>query len=215
MWKFKIQTCFFLLLTLQSLFLTAQTDSMPTAPTEKYSDFNVAPVSSQVNIPLNIDRWELEQSINKKVTGILYEDYSYEDNNNDNLMVKAMKSSDIKIGFFGQQINYIVPLSIWVKKKIAFTELEGTGDIIIKFVTDFSVKDDWSLETKTHVESYQWTKTPMLKTMGVEVPVKYIADIVLDKSKGKLAAAIDEQVKKTLNLQKNIKTLGTPCNSPF
>ena len=114
---------FFLLLFSKIALSQTTNDSMPSKPIEIYNDFNVTPILSKLNIPLNIDRWELEQSINKKIVGALYEDYSYTDNDNDNLMVKVLKTQDIRIGFYGQQINYTVPLNIWLKKKVAFTEL--------------------------------------------------------------------------------------------
>ncbi len=206
---------FFLLLFSKIALSQTTNDSMPSKPIEIYNDFNVTPILSKLNIPLNIDRWELEQSINKKIVGALYEDYSYTDNDNDNLMVKVLKTQDIRIGFYGQQINYTVPLNIWLKKKVAFTELEGTGEITIKFVTDFLVKDDWSLETKTHVESYEWNKAPVMKMTGFDVPIRYLADVVIDKSKYKLAAAIDAQVKSSLDLKKNIQETWNTMQKPI
>src|SRR5690606_41808609 len=55
---------------------------------------------------------ELQRLINKSLTGLLYEDKSYQDDNNDNLKAKVWKTGEIELAALGTHFLFVVPLKI-------------------------------------------------------------------------------------------------------
>ena len=47
---------------------------------------------SSINLPISINCLAIENNINKQFNGILYNDESFENNNNDNLIIKITKT---------------------------------------------------------------------------------------------------------------------------
>jgi hypothetical protein len=68
--------------------------------------------------------------VNKRLTGQLYADTSFEDNDRDNLMLFASKTDSIIVGFENNFLTYRVPLKIYLKKRYS-VQLLGMdiGDI--------------------------------------------------------------------------------------
>ena len=195
-------------------FFACKTQAQPEKPVENYNVMTTEPLASIVNIPVNIGADEIEKTINAKTNGmVFYEDYDYNNDGGDNLMMKVMKSNTINVWFDGNYINYRVPVNLWIKKKIIVSEVEATGEIALKFKSFFKVKEDWSIETYTNVESYDWIKQPVMK-MGFDMPITTIANTVLDKNKTMIAAIIDKQVRENLNMRKLIQDTWNTMQTP-
>lgn len=86
-----------------------------TRPEEAYSSFDYNPKPSTINVPFYLDMNDIQSMVNKKITGLIYEDNSLEDNNNDNIMVKAWKKEDFTIKYENNQLVYRIPLKLWIK----------------------------------------------------------------------------------------------------
>lgn len=189
---------------------TAQTQEI-TKPVEQYNTIVDDPEPSKVSIPVRIEAFEIERSVNNRINGVLYEDYNY--NDGDNMMLKLMKSNYINVWFDGQNIYYRVPVSMWMKRNLTLTEAEATGEIALKFKTFFKVNPDWSLETYTNVEGYDWIQQPVLK-MGFDLPVTGIANFVLEKYKGQLGGMIDQQVRQAFDFKTNMQSAWNSMQTP-
>ena len=171
----------------------------PLKPEEKYSAEIEVMNASVMNIPVRIEAFELERTVNNRINGTLYEDYNYADG--DGMMLKVMKSNWINVWFDAMNnIYYRVPLSIWFKKNLGITEAEATGEIALKFKTNFSIKPNWALETQTNVESYDWIQTPVLNA-GWGIPVTSIANFALEKNKYMIGQLIDKQVRESFDFK--------------
>lgn len=184
---------------LLSLFIVGacKTAKLPTRPMEQYED-RFAAKTSVVNIPVRIDVYDLESTVNQQLAGIVYEDKDF--NDGDNMTIKATKRDRITIAIDSQMIKYRVPLSLNIKYDIGISKVEATGDIALNFKTSFNIKSNWALQTNTTVDGYDWLQKPRMRMAGVSLPIGFIADIVLKNSKQTLAKAIDEQVKEQLQL---------------
>lgn len=175
-----------------------KTAKLPTRPMEQYED-RFAVKTSVVNIPVRIDVYDLESTVNQQLAGIVYEDKDF--NDGDNMTIKATKRDRITIAIDSQMIKYRVPLSLNIKYDIGISKVEATGDIALNFQTNFNIRSNWSLQTNTTVDGYDWLQKPRMRMAGVSLPIGFIADIVLKNSKQTLAKAIDEQVKEQLQLE--------------
>lgn len=180
-------------------------------PVEQYNQ-EVMRQKSVINIPVAIQLPELATSLNQAFSGVLYEDTDM--NDGDNMALTATKAADIVLEPAIMGIRYKIPLSLLIKYKAGFAVLNADGDITLDFLTSFDIKDDWTFETTTVIENYEWQRKPGLQVAGIRLPVQFIGDMVMGKSRDFLATSIDEQIKNHLNLHDLIDDLWVKLFEP-
>lgn len=192
-----------LFFTVSLLFLLSCKSTQPTRPMERYDALTEEERTSVINIPVRINLVELEKSLNQQLQGTLYEDNDM--NDGDKMMMRAEKVDDVKLQMRGQTIRYEVPVKVWVRYNAGITRLEADGEIAMNFNTDFDIDRDWNMETVTNIETYEWLKQPRLRVAGMNLPVGFIADIILKRSKTVITQSIDQQVQENFNLRKMVE----------
>jgi hypothetical protein len=157
--------------------------------------------SSIIGVPVEISIKDLEAKINKELVGLMYEDNSFENNNNDNLKVSAWKRDNFIIELNGNELSYHIPikLSIQLKKFIPLPVV--TAEIALDFKTTLALNKDWTLNTKTTATGYQWYSSPTVTVGGYDISIKYIADIILLASKGTIGNQVDKAIKDNLKIR--------------
>jgi hypothetical protein len=76
-------------------------------------------IKSSINIPIKIPLSAVSNTVNASVKNLIFEDNSYEDNDNDQFKVKVWKTKPIKIlGGKNENLLIAVPLKIWAEKGI-------------------------------------------------------------------------------------------------
>jgi len=178
-------------------------------PPESYQPAVFHPPVSDICIPLEVDLLKLERLVNRQFQGLIYADTSFEDNDHDNLMLKAWKKDDISMIMEGNQLIYRVPLSVWVKKKFVIGAFgfgvsdirEVTGDVILKFRTRIALSKDWIISTSTVSDGYEWLTTPVLKLGGVSVPLPVISDLLLQANQKDINTQIDKAFRSSFDLK--------------
>lgn len=71
-------------------------------------------LKSHITLPLSIPIEDINSLVNYTVSGVIYEDNSYTDNDNDQFKVKVIKDGDIKItALKDNRLLINVPLKIW------------------------------------------------------------------------------------------------------
>jgi hypothetical protein len=183
----------------------------PPKPAEQYTVPPVENKTSTVNIPVRIALPELEKSLNAQLTGLLYEDKDLKD---DQLMIRAEKREDIQLSVSGQNIHYRVPLKLWIRYDVGVTNVEANGDLALKLKTAYQIKEDWTVQTTTEIENYEWLQTPKLKLVGMNLPVGFIADMVLKNSKKTITKGIDEALGNQFNLREQVKKVWEQLSDP-
>lgn len=183
------------------LLLAGCKTTQPVRPMEEYEERQLERVSI-INIPIDIQLDELETSLNRQLSGTLYEDNNLKD---DNLRVRAVKQDQLRLGLDGEALTYRVPLDLWVQYDLGISKVEATGQITLDFKTAVELAQDWDILTKTEVTGYDWVQKPRLKLAGINLPVGLIADLVLRNSKSTIAASIDDMVKQQFDLQATVQ----------
>lgn len=181
-------------------------------PLETYMPETVDELSV-LNIPVNIDLRALEASLNKEFSGVVYEDTDL--NDGDNMMLRAERIDSIKLGFREGFLSYRLPLGIWVKYNLGISKVEAKGSIVLDFETTYDINPDWSFQTNTVLLGHEWTESPKVKLIGIQLPVGFIADMLLDYSKGDLAAAIDAQVSTYFDLKSMMAETWNQMSEPW
>ena len=193
------------------------TKSQPQKPMETYqSAVEVPPSVSTVNIPVRLSASQIERLLNNKLNGVIYEDNNLDD---DGVMLKATKTQPIKIWLDGFQMVYRVPLKLWVFKKVFGNRgIEAEGEIALTFKTTLTINWDWSIEPKTEMAGYEWIRNMAVQTGLGNIDVKYIANMIIDRSKTTLTSSIDQQLKSQFQIRKNLEEawqlMQQPVNIP-
>ncbi len=176
----------------------------PVRPTEIYTaPVEAAAKTSMVNIPIRFKGSEIENLLNAKLNYVIYEDNNAED---DGLMMKATKNQNITLKLDGLNIDYAVPLKLWVWKKLldnAWTGkrgIEAEGDITLNFRTTLNIYGDWSVDSRTELTNYTWQRNMAVKTGIGNIDVKYLADIIIGRTKNTITTGIDKQLKSQFQL---------------
>lgn len=179
----------------------------PEAPVEKYLQDTVLvqKIPSNISIPFDISMNDIEKQINSTVTGLIYEDNSYTDDNNDNFKCKVWKKSNIVITAATNDVfDFTVPIKVWAEKGIGafgimkYIPLEF--EMNLKFSTKFTIKPDWSVQTFTTPNGYEWITKPKLN-VGFDVPLDFIVGKIIDNNHSKFAKSLDDAVAKNMSIK--------------
>lgn len=195
----------------------------PEKPGESYGIIQYIMKPSVINIPVNINIRDMEDLLNNKVNGLIYEDNSLEDNGGDNLMVKAWKKDRITIAYNNYQLAYKVPLKLWIKAGFRISKFglevsdyrEINAEIALKYRTTFLLNKDWSVSSKTYSDGYEWISAPVMKVGPVDLNIKIIADLILKSNKDKITSAIDKGIKDYLNIRKYVSDAWQMVQKPY
>jgi Domain of unknown function (DUF4403) len=177
----------------------------------------VASTVSFVHIPVRWSQSDIEQMLNNQITGVLYEDMSLDA---DGLKIKATKSRTLKIRLDGMSMTYKVPVQLWIFKKLLETKLTGVrgieaeGEIALTFKTVLQIQPDWSLQSKTELVGYEWLKNMAVKTGLGNLDVKYIANVVVDRTKMELTKGIDASIKQSVDLPSRMNDVWKMLQNP-
>lgn len=179
------------------------------APTENYMNIEYKPKPSTISVPVEIDVKSVETLLNKEINGLIYEDNSLTNNNNDNLMLKVWKRDNFKIDMEGDQLSYRIPLKIWAKAGFKFEKLgisisdyrDINLEIALKFKTKVTLNKDWSITTKTITEGYDWISQPTVNIAGYNLPVTFVADAILKANQSRISNEVDDAIKTNLDIK--------------
>ncbi|MCB0519480.1 MAG: DUF4403 family protein [Saprospiraceae bacterium] len=198
------------------LFLAALLGScktkQPVRPDEYYENLSLEPEPSTINIPIRLYKNDLLKGITGELGSVLYEDKNLAD---DGMMMKVTRRDGLTLNVDSQEITYTVPMDLWVKKDVAISTVEAEGSLSLDFITQFHIKNDWSLETKTTVSGYHWLREPVVKLGFANLPVTSIANVFINQTKQDFAATIDQEVNDMLDLKKEIENVWQEINQPF
>jgi Domain of unknown function (DUF4403) len=194
----------------------AKTIASAPRPAESYAPEQAEqPLVSSLAIPVSIPIDEVLRKLNTTLSQIaLYEDYSYDDNGRDDLMMNAWLSQNITANLSSNTIKYRVPLKLWLKKRLLVGEAEATGELALSFRTTYSINPDWTLTTQTIVEYHEWLSKPVLKTGLGDISVETIANLALSRSKKTLAESLDKTVGEQMSLRPYVESMWTALQTP-
>ncbi|MCB9303934.1 MAG: DUF4403 family protein [Lewinellaceae bacterium] len=190
------------IIALLLILMSACKTSQPVRPTEQYEAL-FEERSSTLNLPVDINVRDLEHSLNQQLQGVLYEDKDIRDG--DKMMIRAEKREDIRLAVDSNLIKYRVPLSLWIKYDLGISKVEAEGEIALRFKTAFNLSRDWNITTLTEIEGYDWLQKPRLKMGMVNLPIGFIADLVLKNSKSVITRNVDQTIREQFNLREMVQ----------
>lgn len=179
------------------------------APPESSEKLQVRPEISEVSIPVELSIPGMEASLNKQLTGLLYESSKLPVNDNVVMDVKVWKYNPIKLDIVGDEVLYTVPLKIWTntffKASLMGIDVEDNSEadciVDLQLKSKVSVDSMWKVQTKTSLVNYTWIKKPVIKVASFELPFSWIADHVLKSQKEALVLLLDQQIRDNVDVK--------------
>lgn len=171
-------------------------------------------------MPVRIPLAEVSKMINSSVKDLIFEDNSYEDNNNDQFKVKVWKTKPIRlVGDVNNKIFIEVPLKIWAEKGLGtlgvYTYQETTFETVMYFVTSMEFKNNWTVATKTNANGFKWVLKPVLDFGKIKIPITGLVEKSLKQQQAEFCKTIDEQMEQQLNFQKYAVMAWNSFSQPF
>jgi len=193
------------------------------APEEKSEKFHLSPDISEVNIPVNLTIQGMTESINKQLTGLLYEGKQIKANDNITLDIKVWKQAPIQLDVVDNEVIYTVPLKIWTNTFFKLSLLgipmedqkEADCAIELSFRSKVFLDSLWKVQTITTLEKYTWLQKPVIKIGNFELPLGLVADYVLKNQKEVLVQTLDQQVKDQLDVKPYILQAWNKLQNPI
>ncbi|MCA6422033.1 MAG: DUF4403 family protein [Flavobacterium sp.] len=173
--------------------------------------------TSFVNMPLEITLKEIENQLNKSMTGQIYDDSNLED---DKTEMKIWKTAPIKLIEKNGKIQTILPLKIWAKFKYGtdFMSLNDTREInlngTITLLSDVKLSN-WKMSTNSKIEDFKWSESPSIIVAGRNVPITYIINPTLSIFKSIIAKKIDEAIESSCDFKPYVLDVLEKMSTPF
>jgi Domain of unknown function (DUF4403) len=163
---------------------------------------------SFVNFPISVKLKDVENQINKQLTGLIYEDNNLDD---DNYTVKVWKLNDITLQDENGKMKIILPLKATINyrygidklgiKLMDTREINLNGKINLLSAVGLT---NWKLKTQTQFESLDWNESPTIAIAGKNMPITYIVNPALKIFKSKIERNIDEATEKSMDFKSNV-----------
>ncbi len=173
--------------------------------------------TSFVSMPLEISLKEIENQMNKTLSGEIYNDSNLED---DKTEMKITKTAPIRLIEKDGKIQTIMPLKIWSRFKYGtdFMGLNDTREInlngTITLVSDVKLSN-WKLTTVSKIQDFEWSESPTILVAGKNVPITYIINPTLSIFKSKVAKKIDDAIEGTCDFKPYVLDVLEKMSTPF
>lgn len=182
--------------------------------------YNFPKLKSSITMPVTIPLSEISNMVNASVKDLIYQDYSYTDNNNDQFKVKVWKTRPIRlVGGTNQNILIEVPLKIWAEKGIGtlgiYTYQNTTFETVMSFSTSIDLKNNWTILTHTQPNGFRWVTKPVLDFGAIKIPITSLVEKSLKEQQEKFCKTIDQQMSSQLNFQNYAVAAWNAFSNPF
>jgi hypothetical protein len=173
--------------------------------------------TSFVDMPMEITLKEIENQLNKSLSGLIYEDNNLEDDKSE---MKIWKTGTIKLIEKDGKIQSILPLKIWSRFKYGtdFMGLNDTREInlngTITLISEAKLSN-WKMNTTSKIEDFEWSESPTILVAGKKVPITYIINPTLSIFKSKVAKKIDDAIEKSCDFKPYVLDVLEKMSTPF
>jgi hypothetical protein len=211
-------TATFFAFTLSNCGSTSKIEALkPTADNAAPLLYDAAP--SYINMPISIKLQDVENQINKSLTGLIYDDNNITD---DNLEVKIWKQAPIQIQNEAGNIKTVLPLKAQIKYRIGTSKLgidlydtrEFNFNGVITLVSEVHMAN-WKLNTKTEFRSLDWNESPSVSVFGKAVPITYLINPAVKLFKAKIEKTIDNAITSAVDFKPNVLAALEKITAPF
>jgi hypothetical protein len=173
--------------------------------------------TSFIAMPVEISVSEIENQLNKNLSGLIYEDDNLED---DKTQMKIWKTGKIKLIEKNGVITSEIPLKIWARFKYGteFLGLNDTREINLDgtiFLESKAHLTNWKLNTTSKLKDFKWNESPSIVVAGKNIPITYIINPALSIFKSKISKMIDDAIDKSCDFKPQVLDALGVISKPF
>lgn len=177
-------------------------------------------IPSSISVPISLPISEIQRLTNQSITGTLYEDQSYENNNNDQLKTKVEKDGEIMMkALTNNRLLFSVPLKIWAEKGIGtlglYSYQETQFRVVMNFISSVEFLQNWQVKTTTSTAGFVWKEKPVLDFGKIKFPLANVIEKILVKQQKDFTTVIDAQIQQKMNLQPYILKVWNNFSEPM
>ncbi|WP_313808246.1 DUF4403 family protein [Flavobacterium sp.] len=207
---------FFALFTLISCSSAKKIEALKPTPSDN-SPMVYKTTTSFVAMPVEVPIKEVENQLNKVLTGLIYNDSIIAD---DNTEMKIWKQAPVKLSEKDGKIESVLPMKIWIRVKYG-TEYLGLNDKkditlngTIKLLSDAKLSN-WKLSTTSVIQDFEWSESPSIEVKGRHIPITYLVNPTLRIFKAKIAKKIDDAINKSTDFKPQVLGVLEKLSTPF
>jgi len=189
---------------------------------DKYINPEFTPVPSVISVPVAIQPAFLENLISTQVKDTLYRNDSLKIIPGINIaQLKVVRAEKVHIGLLGDELHYRIPLKLYLRVGVGVNALgvqlyqDIEGGIALRVRNIIKIKENWTLNTQTIIDGYDWISNPVIKISSLSIPIKPAADLILTVMKGSLGKIVDKAVRSNLDLRKILDPLWVTIQKPM
>ena len=177
-------------------------------------------IPSSISVPISLPISEIQRLTNQSITGTLYEDQSYENNDNDQLKTKVEKDGEITMkALTNNRLLFSVPLKIWAEKGIGtlglYSYQETQFRVVMNFISSVEFLQNWQVKTTTSTAGFVWKEKPVLDFGKIKFPLASVIEKILVKQQKDFTTVIDAQIQQKMNLQPYILKVWNNFSEPM
>lgn len=182
----------------------------PTEIENKLStEYTRIPISTLM-IPISIGSIELNRVVNEIVKYSIGEGITLEGG----YKCKAFMSNDLNLQAIGNELKLTLPIDLEISPTGNFSNIKAIGELELQISSKFDIFQNQFL-SKSEITNYKWNKKPVLKVLGVPIPIEGIANQIVKKYKLELQKSIDDYIHSSVDLNKVKSKLYTYFIDPF
>ncbi|MBK9718437.1 MAG: DUF4403 family protein [Saprospiraceae bacterium] len=182
----------------------------PTEIENKLStEYTRIPISSLM-IPISIGSIELNRVVNEIVKYSIGEGITLEGG----YKCKAFMSNDLNLQAIGNELKLTLPIDLEISPTGNFSNIKAIGELELQISSKFDIFQNQFL-SKSEITNYKWNKKPVLKVLGVPIPIEGIANQIVKKYKLELQKSIDDYIHSSVDLNKVKSKLYAYFIDPF
>jgi hypothetical protein len=179
-----------------------------------------APVSV-LTIPIKLPLDEIKDMVNFNLEGKFLKEWFKVNNEGDSLYLELERIAEAKMRWNNNKLYTTFPIKVSGKfvKKVMGMRLTNPdpieAEVILNMETAANLAPDWSLNTKTSLQSIDWIKNPELKIAMLKIDIKKPIEEELLKNQDKLLKELDKVLKKEVKISKEIEKIWREIQKPI
>ncbi len=169
---------------------------------------------SYISLPIAMKFSEIDNYIEKEMKGVLYEDTSYTDHNNDNITARVKKNGAMNIIGLTDGILIDLPIRIWVSKRTSFYTLNTDFDVTLHIISRIGIGPQLNIVAKSVLRDYKITRDPVVKVGGTDIDIKYVVQFCMDWSLPDILKEVDKGLADNDGIKKQVQDTWKSIQAP-
>ncbi|HRI00549.1 MAG TPA: DUF4403 family protein [Saprospiraceae bacterium] len=173
-------------------------------------DMPIPPLpSSQAQVPISINKNELHIMLKEQLNEAMKNGFLI-----DGKYLCQIEMTNLpSVSGHDNQLNLELPLHVALSLPSTGENIQAEGQLKLKTSTSLEIFEK-KLLSNTQITEHQWVNAPVLKVMGLPIPIQGIANSILNWTKSSICKQLDQQLQTQFNFIQLEQRLQSYFSSP-